>query len=210
MLCGCDTGVKADDVEADAAPHPEYHVLVWTDPGSGLPEQDILDGCNLWAPLGVGCERAESAYASDVQIYADKDGCPKDPDGSYVLAYARCCGPVVFIRECFRQENGQLDAKAIRVVTAHEVGHQFGLWWHVPKSCTPGAPNHPDGGQVCGTAVMNPFFNEALKTLQEPDFRAFDIRDKEHSVVDDENHHAPDAGPGMHDFTCVYRTEARP
>lgn len=201
-LGACDPG----NTSPDAAPHPEYHILVWVDPASGLPEDEMLDGCDLWAPVGVGCELTEEFGASDVQIYADTDPCEENSDGSITLAWASCCGRVVFIRECFRRSDGQLDRDALRVVSTHEVGHQFGLWWHVPRSCAGNPPRHPDGGKVCGTAVMNPFFNSSLHELQEPDVRAFDIREKEFSVADHENHHHGETGEAPN-FTCVYTTE---
>lgn len=198
--CGDDRAAP----EADAAPHPEHHVLLWVDPVSELPVDDMLAGCDAWSGSGVGCDLVDGADASDVQIYADPSPCEPMPDGSVVLAYATCCGPVVFFRECFRR-TGKWDHEALATVSTHEIGHQFGLWWHVSESCHGNVPKHPSGEKVCGEAVMNAYYERETATPTEIDGLAFDIRDEDHSVVGAYNHHA-----GEHDdtmgYSCVYTT----
>lgn len=197
-----------NDEPPDAGWHPERHVLVWLDPAADLPLESLLDGCGRWDELGVGCEPARSERESDVQVYAETSECDPDGDGSYVLAYAVCCGTVVFRSECFRDERGRYDREGLAIVMAHEVGHQFGMWWHVARGCGGSPPTHPGGEPVCGKAVMNPYFDRSVAHPNEVDTLAFDLRDPRLSVVDERNHHADDEDL-MDGATCVYRRRGR-
>lgn len=182
--------------------HPERHVFVWVDSRSGMPAEAFLDGCATWDLVGVGCDLTEDPDAADVHIFADDSECDPDGDGSYTLAYAYCCGPIVFYSDCFLFSDGTWDKQGIATVAAHEIGHQFGLWWHVPESCM-GAPDHPTDGPVCGDAVMNPYYDPSTPEPNTVDTLAFDIRDTSLSVVDDHNHHEESHTPGGAP-SCVY------
>lgn len=201
--CQPDRSIENPEGDGVVPPHPEYHVRLWVDPASTLPTAEMLEGCDAWYGSEVGCELVLDADDSDVQIYGDPSECVA-VGGSITLAYAVCCGPVVFFTECFKYPDGSWDTEALVTVSAHEIGHQFGLWWHVSESCT-GAPQHPSGDLVCGEAVMNPYYDRATAFPTHVDGLAFDIRDAAHSVVDAHNHHAAESGSAS-SRSCVYTT----
>lgn len=200
MACGPDD----EDDPSEGVKHPDKHVLIWVDPESTLPQEEMLAGCDAWFESGVGCELVTEREASDVQIFADTSGCTPRSDGSVTLAYAACCGPIVFFSECFKHKDGSWDLDALVTVAAHEIGHQFGLWWHVNRTCI-NPPEHPSGKLVCGKAIMNPYYDSNVDSPTEIDGLAFDVREASHSVVDFRNHHANDTQETPA-FACEYTT----
>jgi hypothetical protein len=86
--------------------------------------------------------------------------------------------------KCLDAKGGAFEPGQLKAVMTHEVGHQLGIWDHVPYApeCKD-AKTHPGGRKVCGPAVMNPHYNPRIGYVTEIDALAFDVRDREHSVL---------------------------
>lgn len=195
-LLSCGGGKKL--VPPGPAPEP-LPLKIWIDPASGLPERTVLAGCEGWREKGILCLPAADRPLSDIQVYADKDDpCAVGKEGTRVLARAWRGGRIVFYSRCFMR-NGKLDEAMLRSVGIHEVGHQLGIWEHVPRECAAGAKVHPDGRKVCGSAVMNPLYRRDVPSVTPVDLLAFDLRDRRIGVVIDAFESDPPRAPD-----CVY------
>ena len=163
-----------------------YSLLLWVEDHPSLSKPDALKGCQEWAPKGVQCALAESKERADIRVTADMKACIPDEKGKRTLALAYKGGDVVFMMQCFRKSDDTYDVHEFRAVMTHEVGHEIGVWEHVPEDCDDKeqpAIVLPDGKKVCGQAVMNPYYEEKIWFVTEIDSLAFDIRDLEYSVV---------------------------
>lgn len=170
-------------------------VPVWIENDSGLPVDVLLAGCAYWQPFKIRCERTMDIKAARVRVRADKTKCNTE-DKIRKLAWAKPGGEIVMEVDCLKDFFGRFDRKLIRITFAHELGHELGIWDHVPSTCDPKevaeerkvydkyltVKKHPGGKQVCGTAVMNPWIHD-LSYLTEIDGLAFDLRDKYWRVV---------------------------
>ena len=171
----------------------------------------MFQGCAKWKAKNVTCVEASSKAIADVRIYADDGVCvtkddngtpddPKDDKTRTTLAWAYSGGDIKMMMRCLTQKDGAYDAHQFAAVVTHEVGHQLGIWDHVPypPACED-AKTHPSGRKVCGTAVMNAYYNEKIDYVTDIDALAFDVRDVKYSVLvsDVPRKDHPD---------CVYRT----
>lgn len=162
-----------------------YSLHLWVDDHPSLSKPDALKGCQEWAPKGVTCALVESKHRADIRVTADMKACVPDEKGKRTLALAYKGGDVVFMMQCFKKGDGY-DQHQFRAVMTHEVGHEIGVWEHVPEDCDD--KEHKaivleDGKKVCGQAVMNPYYEEKIWFVTEIDSLAFDVRDLEYSVV---------------------------
>ena len=132
---------------------------------------------------------------ADIRIYAEDDVCvvkddngtpddPKDDRMATTLAWAYSGGDIKMMMRCLTQKDGVYDAHQFAAVVTHEVGHQLGIWEHVPylPKCED-AKTHPTGAKVCGKAVMNPYYDEDVDYVTDVDALAFDMRDPKYSVL---------------------------
>ena len=139
-----------------------------------------------------------------MRIYADDGECsgvdPKDNKPHKYLAWAHSGGDIRMMMRCMRHGlDGVYDRKQFAGVVGHEVGHQLGIWNHVPEAseCKE-AKKHPSGKDVCGEALMNAYYSDAVDAVTAIDQLAFDLRDPKYSVlVSDEPH------PDLPD--CIFR-----
>jgi hypothetical protein len=73
---------------------------------------------------------------------------------------------------------------ALWPVVSHEIGHELGIWTHVPTDCDdPETRTHPELGPVCGPALMNPMVHRGLRGITVLDHAAYDLRDEDHSIL---------------------------
>jgi hypothetical protein len=87
-----------------------------------------------------------------------------------------------------------------QAVMGHEVGHELGIWEHVPPDCKKGVT-------ICGRALMNPTYDPDVDYITPIDALAFDARNLLYAVVTtDDRDTTVDAPqtPGGH--TCEYYT----
>ena len=101
-----------------------------------------------------------------------------------ILATASPSNVIDVSLDCFYDANGSFDAEEYRLVLAHEFGHQFGIWDHVPRKCDDKAKTLPDGRRVCGTAIMNPDYDSDVPYLTPVDDLAFAVRDRQTNVLE--------------------------
>ena len=178
---------------------PRYYVHVWLQ--NGLSEADADAGCEIWNDKGVSCVIVRDPELADVRVYADPRPCTPNADGHRTLAEAWQSGKIVFYTSCF-MDGSTFDRHQFRAVMGHEIGHEIGVWDHVPLECTASCRRHPNGTQVCGRALMNPLYDKDVYFMTPADGLAFDVRDPMHSVlVEVADRPAPPDEPG-----CVYRT----
>lgn len=179
-----------------------YQVPIWIDPASGLNAADVMAGCEAWREKGVRCVRASAPSEASIVVESDGGACVPGESGRRTLAWASQDGTVTFRTACFLRDDLTYDRHMFQAVATHEFGHSIGIWEHVPESCGGTPQTHPSGARVCGTAVMNPYYDEDVHFLTPIDSLAFDVRDSAHSaLVDVDDTSTPKRFPG-----CVYRT----
>lgn len=190
-----------------------YVIDVWVEDDPRMPKALVFKGCAPWKAKNVACVEAPSKAFADIRVYADDGECvlmddmdtpddPKDDKKRTTLAWAYSGGDIKMMMRCLTHEDGVYDAHQFTAVMTHEIGHQLGIWNHVPylPKCE-GAKTHPSGKKVCGVAVMNPYYDKDVTVVTDVDALAFDVRDKRYSVLVDDVPHKdrPD---------CVYRVPA--
>lgn len=172
-----------------------FTVEVWIEDDPRLPKALVLEGCAEWKAKRVACVEVKEKWMADIRVYADDGECtrkddmgtpdPKDDRMRSTLAWAYSGGDIKMMMRCLTHDASNVyDAAQLRRVTGHEVGHQVGIWNHVPyePKCEE-AKAHPSGRKVCGTALMNPYDNPKITYVTEIDALAFDLRDPKHSVL---------------------------
>jgi hypothetical protein len=164
-------------------------VRIWVQDDAELSPIDVKEGCETWLPKGVQCELVPHELLGDVTVYAVREACREDEaNGGYVLATAESNGRIRVFLECLRlvwpTEADGVDPRVLRLVVGHEVGHEAGMWWHVPEDCAEAERVHPSGAPVCGEALMNPQLDPNTCFLTEADGLAYDVRDPGQSPFD--------------------------
>lgn len=175
-LAACDPGPSYELYEAD--PAVTATVTVWVESHPNLPAEEVIVACEFWRPEGVRCALASDEVAADVRIRVIPDACEALENGQYPLARTRSGGEIgVFVSCMHRFAGDPVDPDWFDAVIAHELGHTFGLWGHVPESCD-GVTN-----ELCGYALMNPSVHPDLPGMTVIDHERFLARDKNDSVL---------------------------
>nr|ALV85548.1 hypothetical protein [uncultured bacterium pA1] len=176
----------AEPYAPDGQPSETHTVTVWVQDHPALRHNTAVLGCDIWYPEGIRCDITADEGSADVRVYAHDAPCAVRADGTFTLATAFGDRSIVFETSCFgRDADGGIDAHAYRTVMGHEIGHQFGIWSHVPRSCDEPHVTHPTGGPVCGQALMNPMYDANISFETAIDHLAFDMRDRDSSVLED-------------------------
>jgi len=201
-LCAC-----AFPVRYALRDTPAYSLSVWLDKAPLLDPEDALKGCAEWLPKGVVCRLAESEETADVRVNAADDECLPDKEGMRTLAIAFRGGRIIFNARCFRHSDGSYDRHMFRAVMTHELGHEIGIWLHIPGDCAKDTPKHLNGQPVCGIAVMNKTYDGSVWFVTVVDAMAFDLRDQANSSLSPLV--AGDRGPSTKNEPpyCVYRAK---
>jgi len=175
-------------------------LMIWVDPSSDLPKEDMLKACEEWRVMGIQCHLVTNKSSADVRVYSDtKDACARNKNGNRTVARAWQGGRIVFYRKCYGKMRSKSARRKFRAIGTHEVGHQLGIWDHVPESCDgKKVKTHPSKKKVCGKAVMNAMYDKNVYRLTLADKLAFDLRDRLIGVVSDV-HRKPVGKPA-----CIY------
>ncbi|HTM67894.1 MAG TPA: hypothetical protein VL426_01205 [Candidatus Binatia bacterium] len=177
---------------------PRFFVRLWVQPG--LSAEDAQAGCEIWREKGVACAVVRDPDTADIRVFADHRPCVAHDDGLRTLAEAYQGGKVIFYTSCF-MDGTTFDRHQFRAVMGHEVGHEIGVWDHVPLECDSHCRHHPHGEAICGRALMNPLYDKDVYAMTPVDALAFDVRDPMISVlVEVADRPPPPEKPG-----CVYR-----
>lgn len=185
-------------------------IRIWAQDDPLLPMRAVLDGCRFWEPKGVLCVLVSKPEHATVRIYTNPVACgkgeskiePREPlppvpgcveptpatSSGYALAEAwHDEGKIVVFTSC-TSPSGQLNQQELTLTVAHEFGHQIGIWVHVPTVCDVCGQEtkvHPSGRKICGEgALMNSSHHSGLEFMTEIDSMAFDVRDKNESVLE--------------------------
>ena len=156
-------------------------LTVFTDSHGLLDEEKVWEACLQWMPKGVICDLVDSPSQADVTIQASDKPCDKNEDGLYTIGWASSngvTGHVTLMAAC----PGWDDSQVIGVLT-HEIGHVIGIWKHIPPNCDEPHLTHPNGQDICGTAIMNPVHKPGLDYTTLIDGLAFDLRDSRYSLL---------------------------
>jgi hypothetical protein len=169
-----------------------YTVRIWIQPDSRIPRAAVMDGCNKWNSERITCLEVDSPKMAKIRVYADDKPCvTKDPRNHddltlhTYLAWAYAGGDVKMMMKCMPHDDRTYETREFGAVITHEVGHQLGIWEHVPDSCNDEKVklHSGDGRKICGTAVMNPHYQSGIDYVTENDAMAFDERDTDTSVL---------------------------
>ncbi len=192
-------------------PTPQYAftVHVWVQKNQYLPAEYVLRGCELWAPKGVRCIQVSEPDHADIRVVPAPRYCFPDKEGKRTLAVAYEGGKIEVVLDCFVDDKGKLNAKQFEAVMGHEIGHQMGIWEHVPLDCKKEKhATHPSGQPVCGVALMNPMYDDDVTFITPADSMAFDLRDRLMSAVSDKEPPAglsPPSADGGENPICTLR-----
>lgn len=183
-LAACGDNLRSYDLY-EAEPTEFRTATFWVQPHPELPGELVREACEAWRPEGVRCAQVGDPHEALVRIRASEAECVEDADGNYALGRAWVGGEIVLMIACLRKFGGEPIAEEILWPTiAHEVGHQLGIWHHVPTDCDdPEVMTHPEAGPVCGAALMNPMINRGLYGITLHDHHAYALRDADLSVL---------------------------
>lgn len=177
------------------APAYVFTVHIWVAKHQYLPDEHVLRGCELWAPKGVRCVRVSEPDHADIRVVPAPRFCFPDKEGHRTLAVAYEGGKIEVVLDCFVDEKNKLNAKQFQAVMGHEIGHQMGIWEHVPLDCKEKHSMHPCGKPVCGVALMNPLYDDDVTFITPSDSMAFDLRDRMMSAVENREPVSAPASP---------------
>lgn len=190
--CGGSQKTKGHKPEPSDVP---YTIDIWVEDDPRMPKDLVFKGCAAWKAKNVTCAESLSKELADIRVYADDGQCvvmddmdtpddPKDDKKRTTLAWAYSGGDIKMMMRCLKHAGDAYDAKQLAGVVTHEVGHQLGIWEHVPylPKCE-GAQTHTSGSKVCGVAVMNPYYDDDVDYVTGIDALAFDMRDPRYSVL---------------------------
>ncbi len=167
--------------------HPFATVRVWIAPHPVLHRTDVVTGCRYWCTHGVSCRSVNDPDDADVRVDVDSDPCVQSNDGTFYLAGAHLDRHISVRVACFETLRDSpvysTDRKNFRSVLAHEFGHQFGIWDHIPLNCNDPHKVHSSGAPICGDALMNPLWRATTPYPTKFDDLAFDERDRSISVL---------------------------
>ncbi len=176
---------------AKPSPHdPPRTLPIWVEDDPRMPKEDVLRGCQKWQVKNVTCVEVAEIEDSKVQVYSD-DGVCVEKDAvtgaitRRILAWAFYGGRITMMAQCLsKTPEGKFNSHQLAAVVTHEVGHQLGIWDHVPDFCKEDEPliHTETGRKICGTAVMNRHYNHAVSVVTVIDSMAFDERDPEFSL----------------------------
>jgi len=165
-------GACGDDAYDLYAHEPDSFrtATLWVDPHHEVPAELARQACEAWRPEGVLCELAPDPMVALVRIHMYPGPCEKNEDGSYTLGYASVGGDITLMIECLHRFGGMpIDEDLLWPTIAHEVGHELGIWMHIP----------PDEG----VALMNPKIHEGLYGITVLDHEAYLVRDADRGVL---------------------------
>jgi hypothetical protein len=202
-LTGCGSDPDPDPTWPDAPVDDSgiSAVNVWVQEHPDLLHNAASAGCDLWYAEGVRCDIVADPLKAQVLVYADDLGCPVNPDGTVTLATAYPNRVIVFQTKCLvRGADGRVDPAEFTTVMGHEVGHQIGIWGHVPETCAEPHLTHPTGGPLCGQALMNPNIESGIRFMTAQDHLAFTMRDRDVSILPDDSPAPAVTGP-----ECTFR-----
>lgn len=184
LAAACGDDIVAYDLY-EAEPAAFRTVTLWVEPHPEVPAALAREACESWRPEGVLCATVDDPLGALVRIRAVEAPCEKREDGSYTLGVAWVGGDVALMIGCLRKFGGTpIDVDLLWPVISHEVGHQLGIWDHVPTSCEEGEPSgHPEAGPACGVALMNPAVRRGLYGITLHDHHAYALRDEDRSVL---------------------------
>lgn len=187
-----------------AHPRPRgqaFTVKIWIQADPRIPRAAVLNGCNKWRTLNVTCVETDDPMDAKIRLRADDGEChvfdkpnapkpdddedQKSPREHWYLAWAHAGGDIRMMMRCLSHSGDKYDEHQFMGVAAHEVGHELGIWRHVPRSCSSEKvkKHAEDDKPICGDAVMNEYYHHDTVDLTEVDAMAFDERSFETSAL---------------------------
>lgn len=177
----------SETCEPGGKPSGFHNVKLWIQDDPDVGQSQASMGCDLWQSKCYQCEMASESKAQ-AKIHVDRKACVANfPGLSYTLAYSEPEGSITLIIECMRalfprEADDTPSRKALAIVLGHELGHEAGMWWHVPQSCDENTVRSTFERDlirqgICGQALMNAYIDLNVDAITDVDRLAFDIRD---------------------------------
>lgn len=168
-------------------PEGAWRLMIWIEDDPRMPADVVLEGCAPWKIMGVTCERTADKAVAAVRVHSDDGACQRWDDKAKrqrtTLAWAFHGGDIKMMMKCLTMERGAVQRRQLAGVVTHEIGHQVGVWEHVPYACKDAKIHAASKRPICGIAVMNPYYDPQVVEPTEIDAMAFDERDPLYSVL---------------------------
>lgn len=201
--------------EVPSTARPVFVAKIWVQDDPHMPKDLVLDGCALWAPVGVACRLVDKPADAHVRFLPMKDPCvatrrSKSAAPKVTIATAHSDGHVEMHVNCIVGADGKLDKTKFATVVGHELGHELGIWDHVPLECDDRDQKYvtlSSGEKLCGEAMMNPDYDDDVTELTDMDGHAFSHRDKVYSIFRPVDLGPPPSRP---EIICTYGGSAPP
>lgn len=208
LMLGC--GAKPRPIEA-AKPDPEDPIrllFVWIEEDARMPKEDVMRGCREWRMKNVLCIEVDDKDDADIRVTADDGDCVEKDEHTgavtrTILAWAFPNGDVTMMAKCLEKTpEGRFQAHQLAGVATHEVGHELGIWDHVPETCDDKkvAVHAGTGRKICGPAVMNPAYDRNVVVVTVVDGLAYEAADPSR---------APETGNAERSAVCAYVQNGR-
>jgi hypothetical protein len=176
-----------------AGPGAYTTIPIWVqdDPDFGISE--AVQGMDLWQPKCLKGKMVATETEAVARIYGSHVACVRDDSsGGYVLAVSAPGGKIVVYLECIHDlfpldSDGHISRLMLKLVLGHELGHESGMWFHVPATCdetkvaSDVEKNLVKAG-ICGKALMNAFIHQDITAITDFDSQAYDMRDASSST----------------------------
>jgi hypothetical protein len=168
-------------------------VRIWVQDDPDLGTTEASAGLDLWKEKCLKGEIVRAEFEADVRFTASHIACVRnDKSGGFTLATSIPGGKIVMFVECLRDlfkrdSDGHISRLILKLVMAHELGHEAGMWFHVPKLCDETEAKSDFEKDlvrmgVCGRAIMNSFINQDQTHITGFDSEAYDLRDADSST----------------------------
>ncbi|WKZ29040.1 MAG: hypothetical protein QY323_05965 [Patescibacteria group bacterium] len=203
VVLSCGTRPNRINAAKPDADDPLRVVRVWVKEDARMPKEDVLRGCREWRMKNVLCLEVDDRDDADIRVTADDGQCvERDAKTGAVtrriLAWAYPNGDVTMMAKCMtKTPEGTFQAHQLAGVATHEVGHELGIWDHVPETCDGEKVlvHAGTGKKICGSAVMNPAYDPKVVVVTVIDGLAYDAADPSR---------VPETGSAERSAVCVY------
>ena len=190
LLAACAEEMEPEYYEGE--PEQYYQLDLWVEDHPDIDPEIVRLGCEAWAPEGLMCDLVEAPEEADLVVEVDTSEVCEIQDHSlfretYFLGEKTQEGLTVLHLACLQDTDTASQDDILRAVSAHEVGHQVGIYFHVWPDCRTVDERDPGeaGPPLCGPAIMNTEVNLDLFRMTVPDHQAWMSRNTTLSVIDE-------------------------
>ncbi len=171
-------------------PETFYPINIWVEDHKDIDPETVRQGCEMWSPEGLICELVSNREETNLEFQVDESPCVVEPGDKVPIIGSKIeIGITVLYPHCFPAEWQDDNTAILRVVSAHEIGHQIGIVLHVWRDCRTVEEHDSESYSICGPAIMNEHTDPELVQMTVPDHQAWTARSIYHSVIDEPIEH---------------------